>query len=463
VAALCEYYARVGVSVSAAEVLGTTGGSEAIAFAMNACADHGDEALVVEPFYTNYAAFAAMAGVRLVPLTARGEDGFHLPPRDTWERALSGRTRMVLLCNPNNPTGTVYSRDELLAVAEFCRDHGLFLVCDEVYREFTYDGRSTPSALTLPGFEELVVVVDSLSKRYSACGIRLGCLVTRNRDVYAAALRMAQARLSPPGLAQAAAAALTEVGPEYTRAVVAEYQARRDMLFDAVSAIPGAFLRKPEGAFYFVARLPVLDADDFARFLLTDYQHEGATVMVAPARGFYATEGLGANEARLAYVLKRADLAVAVRVLETGLVAYRKARGLEGLEAVSAGGRRRAWRTFSSETGWPPVLFEVIVSSTNGGRRRGVAASRSSRRGRSTLPLNGCGTAGVSAGAAGRSTARAPTRSRFARVVSKWVLPGTTSPRWTRVSNSSRSAARPWCAGITCGSPVTLRTASSNR
>jgi aspartate aminotransferase len=339
VAALCEYYARLGVSVSAAEVLGTTGGSEAIAFAMNACADHGDEALVVEPFYTNYAAFAAMAGVRLVPLTARGEDGFHLPPRDAWERALSSRTRMVILCNPNNPTGTVYGREELLAVAEFCRDHGLFLICDEVYREFTYDGRSTPSALTLPGFEELVVVVDSLSKRYSACGIRLGCLVTRNRDVYAAAMRMAQARLSPPGLAQVAAAALTEVGPEYTRAVVAEYQARRDMLFDAVSAIPGAFLRKPEGAFYFVARLPVLDADDFARFLLTDYQHEGATVMVAPARGFYVTEGLGANEARLAYVLKRADLAVAVRVLETGLKAYRKARGLDSLEAVSAAGR----------------------------------------------------------------------------------------------------------------------------
>ncbi len=336
--ALREYYARMGVKLGLDEVLGTTGGSEAIQFAMNACTDHGDEVLVVEPFYTNYAAFAAMAGVRLVPLTARGEDGFHLPPRPAWEHALSSRTRMVLVCNPNNPTGTVYGRQELEAVARFCKDHGLFLVCDEVYREFTYDGHSAPSALSLAGYEELVIVVDSLSKRYSACGIRLGCLVTRNRDVYNAALRMAQARLSPPGLAQVAAAALTEVGPEYTKAVVAEYQSRRDMLYEAVSAIPGAFLRKPEGAFYFVCRLPLLDAEDFARWMLTDFQHEGATVMVAPARGFYATAGLGGNEVRLAYVIARPDLRLAVRALDAGLRAYRTARGLLGVEAVATGG-----------------------------------------------------------------------------------------------------------------------------
>ena len=335
--ALREYYACLGLTVGMNEVIGTTGGSEAILFAMNACTDPGDEVLVVEPFYTNYAAFAAMAGARLVPLTARGEDGFHLPGREAWERALTSRTRMVVLCNPNNPTGTVYGREELEAVARFCKDHGLFLVCDEVYREFTYDGHSAPSALSLPGYEELVVVVDSLSKRYSACGIRLGCLVTRNRDVYNAALRMAQARLSPPGLAQVAAAALGEVGPEYTRAVVAEYQARRDMLYEAVSAIPGAFLRKPEGAFYFVCRLPVLDAEDFARWMLTDFQHEGVTVMVAPARGFYATAGLGGNEVRLAYVLHRPDLHLAVRALEAGLAAYRKTRGLV-VEAVATAG-----------------------------------------------------------------------------------------------------------------------------
>jgi aspartate aminotransferase len=244
---------------------------------------------------------------------------------------------VVILCNPSNPTGTVYRQDELEMVARFCREHGLFLVCDEVYREFAYDGRSAPSALALAGCQDLVVVVDSLSKRYSACGIRLGCLVTRNREVYGAAMRMAQARLSPPGLAQVAAAALGEVGPEYTQAVVAEYQARRDLLYDAVRAIPGAFLRKPEGAFYFVARLPVLDAEDFARWMLTDFKYEGATVMVAPARGFYATPGLGLNEARLAYVLKQEDLRLAVRALEAGLSTYRTARGLEDVEPVAAG------------------------------------------------------------------------------------------------------------------------------
>lgn len=337
--ALLGYYERMGLKLGLGEVIATTGGSEAILFALNICADQGDEVLVVEPFYTNYAAFAAMAGVRLVPLTARGEDGFHLPPRDAWERALGSRTRAVILCNPNNPTGTVYTREELEAVARFCRDHGLFLICDEVYREFAYDGRQVSSVLSLPGYDDLVVMVDSLSKRYSACGIRLGCLVTRNREVWSAALRMAQARLSPPGLAQVAAAALGEVSAEYTRAVVAEYQARRDLLFEAVSAIPGAFLRKPEGAFYFVARLPVLDAEDFARWLLTDFQHEGATVMVAPARGFYATPGLGTNEVRLAYVLCQEDLRRAVRAIGAGLEAYRGARGLRDPEAVAAGAR----------------------------------------------------------------------------------------------------------------------------
>ena len=191
---------RLGISLSADELIATTGGSEAILFAFLACADPGDEVLLVEPFYTNYSAFAAMAGVRLVPLTTRVEDGFHLPRREEWERACTPRTRMVLLCNPNNPTGTVYSPEELQLVAAFCRDRGLFLVSDEVYREFVYDGRRTVSALDLPGAQDAVVVVDSLSKRYSACGIRLGCLATRNRDVHRAALRMAQGRLSPPGL-----------------------------------------------------------------------------------------------------------------------------------------------------------------------------------------------------------------------------------------------------------------------
>jgi len=321
-AALQHYYRGVGIEVGAEEIVATTGGSEAVFFAFLACANPGDEVLVVEPFYTNYASFAMMAGLRLVPLTARAEDGFHLPPREVWTRALSSRTRAVLLCNPSNPTGTVYTREELEQVAAFCREHDLFLIADEVYREFVYDGRHAISALTLPGLEDRVVLVDSLSKRYSACGIRLGALITRNRDVYGACLRMAQGRLSPPGLAQAIAVGLTEIGPEYACAVVSEYQKRRDVLFEGLSRIPGVFLRKPEGAFYFVVRLPIDDADEFARWLLAEFQHEGATVMVAPAPGFYATPGLGRNEVRIAYVLNEQDLRASVGALAHALEHY---------------------------------------------------------------------------------------------------------------------------------------------
>jgi aspartate aminotransferase len=334
-ASFVEYYRRLGISLSADELIATTGGSEAVFFAMMACANEGDDVLLVEPFYTNYQAFATMAGVSLRAAPTSGEDGFHLPAREVWERHLHPRTKAVLLCNPNNPTGTVYTRDEIVMVAELCRDHGLFLILDEVYREFAYDGRAAVSALSLPAADDMVIVVDSLSKRYSACGIRLGCLVTRNRDVYGAALRMAQARLSPPGLAQVAACALTELGPDYTRGIVTEFQARRDMLYEAVSAVPGVFLRKPEGAFYFVARLPVDDAEQFARWLLTDFQRKGATVMVAPAEGFYATPGLGKSEVRIAYVLKEADLVAAVEIFAAALPAYRAAHGLA---AVPAGG-----------------------------------------------------------------------------------------------------------------------------
>jgi aspartate aminotransferase len=326
---LQHYYRGVGIDLALGEIIATTGGSEAILFAMMACADDGDEALVVEPFYTNYSAFAAMAGVRLVPLTSRGEDGFHLPPREEWEKLVTPRTRMVVLCNPNNPTGTVYTPEELSMVTAFCKDRGLFLVSDEVYREFVYDGRTSKSALTVAGAGENVIVVDSLSKRYSACGVRLGCLVTRNGDVHDAVMKMAQGRLSAPGLAQIAAAGAREVGPEYTRGVVAEYQKRRDILFEGLSSIPGVFLRKPEGAFYFIARLPVRDSEDFASWLLTGYQKDGATVMVAPAPGFYATPGLGADEVRIAYVLKAADLRASVGILGDALTEYARTRNLE--------------------------------------------------------------------------------------------------------------------------------------
>jgi aspartate aminotransferase len=325
-AGLSRYYERAGLAIAPDEIVATTGGSEALLFAFMACAGAGDEALVFEPFYTNYGAFARMAGLTLVPIRTFGEDGFHLPPVAQWKQALTPRTRLMLLCNPGNPTGAVYRRDEVESAAAFCREHGLFLVCDEVYRELVYDGRSATGVLSLPGCEDFAVLVDSLSKRYSACGIRLGCLATRNRDVYGAVLRMAQGRLSPPGLAQLVSLGADELGEEYTCGVQREYQSRRDVLFEGLSRIPGVFLRKPEGAFYFVVRLPIEDSHDFAAWLLGEYQLDGCTVMVAPAAGFYATPGLGRDEVRIAYVLNRGDLEKAVRVLEHAIPAYQEAR-----------------------------------------------------------------------------------------------------------------------------------------
>ncbi|HUF18777.1 MAG TPA: pyridoxal phosphate-dependent aminotransferase [Thermoanaerobaculia bacterium] len=339
---MCEYYASAGISISVENVIATTGGSEAIIFAMMACADEGEEILVVEPFYTNYAAFAAMSGLRLVPVTSRGRDGFHLPSPAVWERALTPETRMVLLCNPNNPTGTVYSKDELMQVAEFCRRHDLFLVSDEVYREFVYDGRKAMSALELEGFEGLVIVVDSLSKRFSACGIRLGSLISRNGAIIKACMKMAQARLSASGIAQRIALGARNLPPDYTQTVISEYQMRRDILFEGLRSMPGVFLTRPEGAFYCVARLPVRDSDDFAEWLLRDFQHEGATILLAPAAGFYATPGLGMNEVRIAYVLDEKALRNALDVLRAGLAEYRSLRGLgedELFDAPSAAHR----------------------------------------------------------------------------------------------------------------------------
>jgi aspartate aminotransferase len=334
--ALRGYYRGRGIDLELTQLVATTGGSEALLFAFFATCADGDEVLTCEPYYTNYNSFAAFAGVRIVALRTSGEDGFHLPEREAWERALTPRTRAVLLCNPNNPTGTVYAREEIERVAAFCRDHGLFLISDEVYREFVYDRREAVSALTLAGFEDHVVVVDSLSKRYSACGIRLGAFVTRNAEVWQAALRMAQGRLSPPGLAQLAATGIVEIGADYFESIAAEYQMRRDVLYDGLTRIPGVFLRKPEGAFYFIARLPVDDAEEFARFLLSEFSLDGTTVMVAPAAGFYATRGLGRDEVRIAYVLKREDLERAVAVLAAALPAYRKSRGLDDRPVVAA-------------------------------------------------------------------------------------------------------------------------------
>jgi aspartate aminotransferase len=316
------YERRLGISLNLGEILATTGGSEAILFALMACANDGDDVIVIEPFYANYRAFATMAGLNIVPVTSRGRDGFHLPERHVFERAVTPRTRALILCNPSNPTGVVYTSEELEMIASFCRDHGLFLISDEVYREFVYDGRRAISALELKDCEEFTIVVDSLSKRYSACGIRLGALVTRNADVYDACLRMAQGRLSPPGLAQFIAVGAESLGDDYTRDVVAEYQRRRDVLFEGLTSIPGVFLQKPEGAFYCIVKLPIDNADDFAVWLLTDYARDNATVMLAPANGFYASAEMGKSEVRIAYVLREEDLRVAVELLRDALTIY---------------------------------------------------------------------------------------------------------------------------------------------
>ena len=317
------YERRLGLKLDTKQILATTGGSEAILFSFMACANEGDDLMVVEPFYANYRAFATMAGLNVVPVTSRGRDGFHLPPRDVWERCLTPRTKLVIICNPNNPTGTVYEREELEMVASFCRDHGLFLVSDEVYREFVYDGRRATSALELEDADDFVIVVDSLSKRYSACGIRLGSFVTRNPQLYDAALRMAQGRLSPPGLAQFIAVGVDNLGDEYTNDIVKEYQHRRDVLHEGLTSIPGVYLHKPEGAFCCITKLPVESAEDFAVWLLTEFEYERATVMVAPANGFYAS-ALGQSEVRIAYVLKEEDLRKSIELLRVALAQYQQ-------------------------------------------------------------------------------------------------------------------------------------------
>jgi aspartate aminotransferase len=316
------YERRLGLKFELNQIIATTGGSEAILFAFIACANEGDDVLLLEPFYANYRAFATMAGLNIVPVTSSLRDGFHMPPRDAWQRALTTRTRVVIICNPNNPTGTVYTRDELEMIAGFCRDNNLFLISDEVYREFVYDGRRAISVLELEGVDQIAILVDSLSKRYSACGIRLGALVTRNAEVYDACLRMAQGRLSPPGLAQFIAVGIDSLGDDYTRGVIEEYQRRRDVLFEGLTSIPGVNLHKPEGAFYCVAKLPVESAEDFAAWLLTKFEDRGETVMIAPANGFYASEHLGDSEVRIAYVLKEKDLRRSVELLRIALQRY---------------------------------------------------------------------------------------------------------------------------------------------
>jgi aspartate aminotransferase len=318
---LVSYYKKVGINVTAEEIIITTGGSEAIQFGFFTCLNPGDEVIIPEPYYANYNGFAVAAGVTVVPITSHIETGFALPPIADFEKVITPRTKAIVICNPNNPTGYLYSRAEMEALKTICLQHNLFLFSDEAYREFCYDGAYI-SALHLEGMDENVVLMDTVSKRYSACGARLGAFVTKNKDVYAAAMKFAQARLSPPGLAQILGEAAVDLPDSYFDGPKAEYQHRRDLLVGRLNAMDGVFCPNPGGAFYAIARLPIDDADRFCQWLLESFSKDGKTVMLAPATGFYGTPGLGKNEVRLAYVLNQADLSAAMDCLEAALQAY---------------------------------------------------------------------------------------------------------------------------------------------
>ena len=318
--ALMRYYEGNGVRLEDRDLLVTTGGSEAVMFAFAACLDQGDHVLIPDPMYANYLGYAGILGNEVIPVPTRVEEGYHLPL--DLSPYLTDRTRALLLCNPANPTGAVYTEAEIQRVIQFCVQNDLFLIADEVYREFVYDGPSARSVLTWEELGDRALVVDSLSKRYSLCGARIGCLVSRNEAVMQAATKFAQARLSPPALAQVVAARATQVGNEYFSAIKAEYRKRRDVVYEALCAIPGVIAHRPEGAFYQMARLPVDDAESFVRFLLEDFQWKGATVMVAPGAGFYAAEGAGHDEVRIAYVLNTEALSAAMTCLAEGLKVY---------------------------------------------------------------------------------------------------------------------------------------------
>ncbi len=320
--AIVSYFSRYDISIETADVLVTTGGSEAISFAFAAVGDFGDEVIVPEPFYTNYNGFATLAGLRVVPVTTRAEEGFRLPPIEVVEKAITPRTRAILVCSPNNPTGVIFTPDELAGLAGLAKKHGLFLIGDEVYKEFTYEGAKHTSLLQLEGVSDRVIVVDSISKRFSACGARVGALISRNRDVMEAALKFGQARLCPPTAEQVGAIAAYRMDPSYFDPIRLEYQTRRDTLLAGLTRSPDVILRKPQGAFYMIVKLPVKDTNDFARWLLTDWQVDGETVMVAPGDGFYATPGLGGNEIRVAYVLEADKLERAARILLQGMERY---------------------------------------------------------------------------------------------------------------------------------------------
>ena len=322
-ASLVEYYRSHKIYVDASQINVTTGGSEAIVFAFMIALNPGDEVIIPEPFYTNYNGFANMAGVTIKPLTTKGEDGFHLPVKEEIEAKVGPKTKAILLCNPNNPTGTVYTPEEISAVSEICKKNDLWLLTDEVYREFVYECGEYISALNIEGMEDRVIVMDSISKRYSACGARVGCLVSKNREVMQACLKLGQARLCSPLIEQILATASRDLPADYFEKTVAEYQRRRDVVFEGLMEIPDVLAIKPCGAFYNIVKLPVDDAEEFTKWLLTDFEQDGQTVMLAPAAGFYATPGLGKQEVRIAYVLCVEDLRKCMQLLKVAIEQYK--------------------------------------------------------------------------------------------------------------------------------------------
>ncbi len=319
---LARYYQEIGINISHNDIIVTTGGSEAITIVFMACLNPGDEVIIPEPFYANYNSFALQAGVVVKPIVSSIQNDFALPPIAEFEKLITPKTKGIVICNPNNPTGYLYSKEELEQLAVIVKKHDLYLFSDEVYREFCYDGNVHYSAMMLKGLEDNVILMDSVSKRYSMCGVRIGALISRNKEVIATALKFAQARLSPPSFGQIAAEAALNTPAEYFKGVYQEYIKRRDFMVEALNKMEGVYCPKPKGAFYTVVKLPIDDSDRFAQWLLESFEHKNQTVMLAPATGFYSTPGLGKNEVRIAYVLKVNDLKNAMECLDVALKQY---------------------------------------------------------------------------------------------------------------------------------------------
>lgn len=319
---LAQYYNNLGIDVDYTDIIVTTSGSEAVNFAISVTCDEGDEVIVMEPFYTNYNSFAVQNGIKLVPIPTTIENGFQLPPVEEFEKYITPRTRAILICNPGNPTGTLYSKESLIKLGDIVKRHGIYLLSDEVYREFCYTDTPHFSCMQIEGIEDNVILLDSVSKRYSMCGARIGAIVSKNKEIMKNLLKYAQARLCSPVVEQIAAEAALKTPKAYFDAVKAEYVHRRDVMIDLLNKIPGVYTPKPMGAFYTIVDLPVDDADKFAQWLLEKFQYEGQTVMVAPAAGFYATPGKGTTQVRMAYVLKVEDIKAAIKCLEEALKVY---------------------------------------------------------------------------------------------------------------------------------------------